>query len=250
MPLPITPALLRPARLKAIESLTEEMDWTRITNQVRRRVFGVLPSTYTVSRSGGYRVQNNIAGYNVYIGVNALPDLTQVPTYSATLPISIATTPPGAGTKTYYVLVCAQDNYGLVSVNQYCSTITIDHTGAQVLPPVTTPTNLTLLPQAGGYVRVMAQYPGFAYDPYPATTWKVWIGSSPPNPAVDTPAAIVAISNVLGVSIGVLSPGTYYAAVGLYRATDTALSTTLTGTVVLPTIPTEPVAVPTGWDQP
>lgn len=211
--------------------------------------FGVQAVFSGLGRCGGNRIQNDIEGWNVWIGIGVLPDLTSPPTtFSATLPISTVITPPGAGTLTHYVLITKQDVYGLNSQNQQYTTITIDSSGNLILPPIVIPQGLMLVLQADGFIRVFASYPSLVIDQYPATYWKVWVKSTPPNVGVDTPAAVVLIDGYrLYKTIGSLSPGTYYVAVALYRTTDAALSDVLRGTIVVPGDPEEVVAVPSGY---
>jgi len=205
--------------------------------------------TVTNAQRGRYRIQNQIEGWNLWVGSGALPNLTGSPTqFSATLPFNYVLTLPGSGNLTYYLLVTKQDLYGLNSQNQYYTTITIDSSGNLVLPPVTPPQGLQLYPRPNGTIRVLAAYPGYGLDAYPATAWRVWIGSSPPNPLSDPPTLTQNITGkALLADIAGYTPGTYYAAVALYRQTDNTQSTALTGTVILPNNPNELTAVPSGF---
>jgi hypothetical protein len=209
-------------------------------------LYGVYgPNMRSRAGLGNYRIANSIFGYNVYVGVNALPDLTAGPAqFSAVLPIYVTTTPPVSGTKTYYVLVRAQDHYGLESQNSNYYTLTIDSSGNPFLPPVNGPVDLHAFPAPGQAIRVLALYPGYGVDAAPADQWKVWINTVPPNPAVDPPTSIISITGVsLNSSLATYTPNLYYVTVGLYRVADGTLSSTLTTTVVIPPIPVQVVPV-------
>lgn len=212
---------------------------------------GVFLLTITSAQLGNYRVQNSIEGWNLWIGSAALPNLTLPPTqFSATLPFSYTLTVPGAGTLKYYVLVTKQDLYGLNSQNQNYTTITIDSLGNLVLPPIPTPTGLLLTPQPGGKIRVMASYPGYGEDAYPATNWRVWIGLTPPNPLIDAPTLSTTVGGRLfSTDIAGYVANTYFVAVALYRSGDSAQSVALTGSVTIPAVPGEVIAVPSGFQE-
>ena len=214
-----------------------------------------LLSFYTsilATQGGRYRINNAIAGYNVYIGTGSLPNLAAAPAvFSATLPISIPLTPPVSGTKTFYILIQAQDSYGLQSQNQYYSTVTIDSTGGLVLNPLSSPANLSLIQQPGGYIMVMASYPAVDTDYTPATLWYIWVKSTLPVPGVDTPVLIVPVSGqFLGAVVGPETAGTWYVMVGLFRAADGSISPTIYNTVVVNGTPAEVDAIPSGWQLP
>jgi hypothetical protein len=207
-------------------------------------------NTVGAAECGIFRVQNNsLVGYNVYVGVNALPDLSQPPAaFSATLPISIPETPPGSGTKSFYVIVRAQDSYGLESQNQYPTVITISSSGGLLLPAIPAPQNLSVFARPNGYFKVRVTYSTANTDEYPATAWKVWAGTTLPNPLVDTPVVAVAVEGIpMIVSIGPFSANTYYVMVGLSRAADGASSPTIYTTAVLSPTPNKPIPVPSGY---
>lgn len=214
-------------------------------------VYDILNTMEGAGQVGGYRTQNAILGYNVYVGVNGLPDLTQPPTtWSATLPVSVPITPPVSGTETLYVLVQTQDNYGLVSANQYYTIFIIDSTGGFVLSIIAPPQTLQLFQQEGQMIRLLAEYPTANLDTAPATSWKIWAALTLPNPMVDIPVSVVAVSGVnLITAIGPFSPGTYYVMVGLYRIADNSLSTTIYSTVVVSGLPSEVIPVPSGFQE-
>jgi hypothetical protein len=202
------------------------------------------------SQVGAYRVQNQIEGWLLYLGLNGPPDLTQPPAaFSASLPFSVNLTPPPIGTLwTYYAVVRRQDLYGLQSQNQFTiSTITIDSTGGLYEPPIPAPQNLVLYPRAGGNIIVQCVYPTANTDQFPATSWLIWIDVVVPNP-LNPPSYSVAVSGrILNTTIGPFAPGTYFVMVGLVRASDGALSSTIYSQVTIPQNPTEVTAVASGF---
>ena len=213
--------------------------------------FGSLVTISGVAQVGGFRVQNNIEGYNVFVGTNALPDLTQAPTtFSLSLPISIPVTPPVSGTVTINVLVTKQDTYGLQSQNQYYTVFVINSSGNLVLPSIPTPQSLKCVLQPASMVQVLAAYTTWNTDEYPATLWKIWAGTTLANPLTDTPIATQPVSQkVLTVNTGPFVPGDYYVMVGLYRATDGSLSQTIYTTIVVPPLPIEITPVLSGFSD-
>jgi hypothetical protein len=222
-----------------------------LVQTMQEGLYGVQNTIFMERQAGQYRVANNIAGYNVWVGAGTLPDLTGEPTaFSATLPVSIPLTPPVSGTETFYVLVTVQDVYGLNSQNQYYQTVTINSSGSPMLGPISAPQDLMLVPQAGGMLKVMATYTGVSTDEDAANQWKVWVGTSLPL-VTYTPAAVVAVNgSVLYTAIGPYAPGLYYVLVALYRTADGHLSSGVVGTVTISTVPVEVTAVPGGYQQP
>jgi len=215
-------------------------------------VYGIGVTIIMSAQAGDFRIQNNIEGYNVYIGSGSLPDLTQPPTtFSPSLPISVTLTPPVSGTESFYILVTKQDTYGLNSQNQYFTVITLDSSGNQVLPSIAIPQDLTLTNIADNKIRVMASYPTVSSDQYPANKWKVWAGLTPPDISSDTPVAIVNVNGkILAINIGPYSAGDLvYVVVALFRTTDSALSPVTSGTITIASPPSTVIAVPSGWEQ-
>ncbi len=210
------------------------------------KLFPVFFVTYNTSQFGNYRVQNTaIEGYVVWVGSGTIPDLTLSPTaFATTLPINVVLTPPGSGTLTYYILTRYQDSYGLVSQNSNYTTITIDSSGGLILPPIPIPLGLIAVPIAGGKIRILAQYPGYSSDKFPATLWQVFLGTVAPDPSVDPVVYSVAVSGpILTANLGSYAPGLYYVAVVLFRNTDSMQSPALTGTVTVPAPPAAPGSV-------
>lgn len=203
----------------------------------------------TTWQSGSYRVANDIAGYNIYVGEDALPDFDSAPaTFSATLPASVAITPPGVGTKTLYVVVREQDQYGLESQNQHPQLFRIDTAGELVRLPLTSPQGLQLSEMIGGYVRVLCVYPLLSDEEHPPSHWKVWAGTSEPNTA-DPATLTLTATKVLATQVGPFSPGEIHVKVAAYRNTDTAMSAVLYDTITLSSTPDQPQPVRSGHQQ-
>lgn len=231
-----------------IEPLLNQYDFLLI-----RRLFPIAAAvqiSILTSQIGDSRVQNNIEGWNVYVGMGVNPNLTLAPTSFATsLPIIVAITPPGSGTQSVNVAVRKQDTYGLESQNQSVTQFIIDSSGATVVPNFGNPQGLTLVQSATDAIRVFSSYPNSLTDTAPATNWKIWIGTTMPNPAVDMPTLITSATRILAATINGLSPNTYFVIVGLYRTSDATLSPTLSGSVVVATLPSVVEAVPSTFDQ-
>lgn len=214
--------------------------------------YGIRDTTFN-GRYGYYRVQNlSKRGFNVYVGSGVLPDLTIAPTaFSSTLPILIPNPPPVFGQQTYYVVVREQDSYGVESQNQQPLTITIDNNANTILPVLNPPVALLSIPQPSTAIRVLAKYPTLAQDQYPADKWKVWINTAPPDPTVDIPTEIVNVAAGSFLSnIGSYASGTYYVAVALYRTADGQQSAAISGTIVVPAVPSAPLPVHSGHQIP
>jgi hypothetical protein len=218
------------------------------------RVLNTFSATNGSSEAGYYRVANDSnLGYVVYIGTGQMPDFTQAPAGGgSSLPLSlpIPFLPPVGLTQTFYVVVRSRDAYGLESVNQRPTLITVDHAGNWILPPVTDPINLKAIPQAGGGIRVLAQYTNSSTDQYPADTWQLWIESSPPDTSVDpvTDTKTVNGANLNDLVTGFV-PGTYYVVVRLLRTLDGQTSDPLSTTVVVPVVPATPGDVHGGHEE-
>lgn len=230
----------------------DEEQWTAavqvaiISNQVGMSgVYGAVVGG--VTQTGGFRVQNNIEGYNVYVGVDVLPDFTQPPAvFSLTLPISIPVIPPVSGTKTLNVVVRKQDTYGLESQNQYLTAFIIDNTGGVAFDSLIPPQDFVLFQILSSSIRVLATYPGADTDTNPADLWKVWIGTTLPSTG-SLPYATQAVNgDTVGFVLGPVAPGTYYVILGLYRTLDSSLST-VQGIVTVNGPPYEVVPVPSGY---
>lgn len=228
---------------------------------------GTLPSTVTTTQGGFSRVANNIAGYNIYVGVNGLPNLANPPTaFSLTLPITISTSSlggygfgprgsrpscglrySGAGPTVYYVLVRAQDVYGLESQNQWCFVLQADSSGNLLLPALLLPQGVAGFQQPSGYIRLLDNYPTALTDEYPATSWFIWAGTSPPS-TLTTPTAIVPVNGqILATQIGPYSPGLTYVTVALYRAADNSQSPSVQISLTLLAAPSEVTPVLSGF---
>lgn len=211
---------------------------------------GIYSSIVGAGHSGNSRVRNDIAGYNTWVGVGTLPNLDATPTsFNQTLPAVIPITPPVSGNQTYYVVTTKQDHYGLNSQNQYPEVFVINSSGVEVLPILPAPVVSNLIQQPEGYIRVLSLYSGYGVDEHPADVWKIWISTTPPNPAVDSPTSTYAVSSKTFLKdIGPYSPGLYYVVVALYRNADGFTSATANGTITVTPDPDEVVAVPGGFD--
>ncbi len=183
-----------------------------------------------------------ISGFNVYVGVNALPDLASPPVFTATLPYQVATTPPGMGTKTYNVIVRAVNAYGLESQNQYAYSFVIDTSGTLVATIKPAPINLLVTLATTGGIGVRAMWPPFSKAV--TATWRLWVKATPPDVGVDTVTqTAAATSQALSPMItGTLAPGLWHIALGVYS--EGALSEVARTTITVPVDLDGPVLLP------
>lgn len=200
---------------------------------------------------GSYRVANDIAGYVIYIGEDGPPIFNGSPQgYSATLPVTVAITPPVSGTTAFHVVVRKRNPHGIESPNQYATIIVVDSTGAQVLHPLLTPQDVLAIPQPNGKIRILAKYPTLGIDPHPPNEWRFWISAGTIDPLVDLPTATsTPMTNTVLKSIGTFTAGTYNVVVGVFRDQDSALTYAET-TVVVPESPDIPPRIYSGFNFP
>ena len=209
-----------------------------------------MPTTFKTSNYGSYRVANAaLVGFGVWVGTNALPDLTQNPTqFGNALPVSVPITPPVMGTNTLYAITRKRNAYGLWSENQYPTVFIINSLGQLVLPTIPSPVNVQAIAVPGDVIRLFAVYGTKDTDKYPATKWKVWLNTSPPDVSVDPPLGIAEVNSSsiqfnlskYGSPTNPITPGTYYFALVLFRDEDGQESSPVTGTIVYPSAPSDP----------
>lgn len=247
-----TAALLRPSEIivgAGAYPLRGAGLWPVAVEASSRGVSGVQ-GVFDTSHSGAGRTANDIAGYNLYVGEGALPDLDAAPSaFSATLPVSVAITPPVSGTKSLYAVVRRQDEYGLESRNQNAYRFLINAAGDEVRLPLSSPASLQLSEKLGGYVHALAIYPALSDEEDPPTHWKVWAGTTPPDVVVDTPAVTATMSRVLAAQLGPFSPGVVYVKAAAYRQSDMSISAVLSGSITLSATPGTPRAVLGGYEE-
>lgn len=210
----------------------------------------------TAEQVGQHCVNNDIAGYNIYVGSGTLPDLTAAPTlFTQTLPATSAITPPLSGTTTFYVVVQTVDTTGLVSANQQATPVVVGVGGIAILPTLTAPSNVGLILRSENYVRLLATYAPGADKAVPATSWRIWEGTSPPDTDVDPFTREVQISSgpygqpILSATFGPFDPSTLYFAVCLYRARDAMLSAEVDVSIIVPEPPEIVIPLPSGFQD-
>jgi hypothetical protein len=176
------------------------------------------PTTqYSVVDSGDFRIAASTPGYLIYIGVNALPDLTAAPyAFTASLPASYSY--PTAG-NVLYVIARERNACGLVSNNTYPTII-----GNGPMLPLQ-----DLIAYVNDDTSLSVRFGNT--DPT-ADKIKIWVGTTLPNIGVDTPVYFDTLANL--VSFGAYAAGTYYVVAGLFRSGDGALSPTTMTTVQVP----------------
>jgi len=224
--------------------------YTNYAPHRRQGTFNIYGGRSIVDR-GVYRVANQaLDAYCLFVGVGQLPNFTAAPSAtSASLPFNYHSALPGSGTTTLFVTVRKRNVYGLLSQTQQTTTLILTPAGLQ-RGAVPAPTSLYAAPIATNIIRVGARYPTITTDQYPADVWRVWVGSTAPNPATDTPTYIAAASEAISVDLTGYGPGTWYVVVGLYRTADSAQTVAAQRTVVYPVAPAVPLNAHTGNEYP
>jgi hypothetical protein len=149
---------------------------------------------------GCFRIQNlALRGYELYRGVDALPDLAGAPYETfATLP---HTTPAQDAGHTYNYVLRYRNAYDLVSQNMQAQEYVVNADGSLGLFPLA-PAEIRAESAAAGAARILAAYD---YDAEPAGVaadyWLIWVTSdgSTPDPTAE-PTAIIAMVQADGMA--------------------------------------------------
>lgn len=135
---------------------------------------------------GLYRVSDaTLAGYLLYRGVDAAPDLDAAPWQTfAALPY---TTPALAADARHVLVLRRRDAYGLVSRNNAGRSVDLDAAGDELPARPSDPGSVSVAPAAGGTVLVTARYAYGADGAAAADAWLIYLRSDgvDPDPAVD-----------------------------------------------------------------
>ncbi|MBL4701963.1 MAG: hypothetical protein JKX85_11965 [Phycisphaeraceae bacterium] len=210
----------------------------------------LLPVTHHLP--GVARIANDASNrYELFIGVDAEPDLTSPPTQTfTTLPYDVSLTLPGAGTQTTYHLVIQKRNrFGVVTLNNVSQKITIDSNGDEQPTPPRGPLEVAMTEVASLKAAITAQYAYAADGDDQADTWLVYItttGIDPdPTSGGDTPVEVAMVkteataslayttaSEVLATVIKVLVRTRRSGVAGADSTNTTALSLTLAGSAL------------------
>lgn len=213
-----------------------------------------IASTFAAAFRGYGPIANAAKiGYAVWVGEDALPDLDGPETaFSATVPFNIPVTPPVSGTKSLYVVVRKRNQHGLVSQNQQPVLIQVDSTGTLVRNPIPAPIEVHAVAFEAGHFRILAKYPTVDMDTNPADKWRIWIGTTMPDPDVDPPSKVVDVDgDTLVTTLASTYPaGDYIVLVALYRTVDTTRSVAVESDVTMPDVPDTPVPVLSGFQYP
>lgn len=132
--------------------------------------------------------------YNVYIGIDEMPDLYGEPQFSTAdmnLPIVVPFSAPPSGTSTLRIVVRPVNDIGLESLSAIAGTLTIDSGGNVIRPAVSAPRRVSLEDVGAGRVRVIAEY-DISADAQPADTWRIYVrdNGTDPDPDIDDPMDI------------------------------------------------------------
>lgn len=165
--------------------------------------YDVGGTTYTNSFWGYYDIgDTSIAGYELYVGEDAAPDLTATPddTGTGAFSLTYVVTPPGAGTKDVNFTVLERNKYNLVSQNYYYDTKTINSSGTDVTATVSAPTDVTLENYGAGIVRLKAKSRQ-SVDSTAPTAWRIYSTTTgtDPDPAVDTPTDVLVTNTTYSI---------------------------------------------------
>jgi hypothetical protein len=139
--------------------------------------------------------------YELYIGTDALPDLTADPDETfASLPHTTAAgllPTPVSGTATYYIVVRKRNAYGLLSQNVYARRIIVGDDGQEDVPSPSDPSTLavdaaTATAIGAGKIKITARYEYARDGDNKADKWALYITSdgTDPDPATDTPVLV------------------------------------------------------------
>lgn len=208
--------------------------------------------------AGLYRIAQP-AQFELYVGEDAAPDLSDVHTLnaapdatSATLPFSDAVAAPASDT-VFNAIVIQRDIYGLASLNQYVQgKFLIDSSGNEITAAPSAPTDIELIVQSGGELWVIANYSPLD-DASVADFFRLYwtANGTAPNPAVDTPTDVAFTSDKffgsptrrLDTTLGPMAFGADpVVLVRVYRSGDTTESAnTATSTITIDS--TNPAAV-------
>lgn len=130
--------------------------------------------TYTETLAGLYGVSDaTLAGYALFVGEDAAPDLEAAPAEFGALPLSTALAPG----HTHRWLVRRVNEYGLSSLNTLSRAVTLDGDGEEVGAPLTNPEVISITSGPGGEVDVRLRYNG-ALDPTPADYFRLYVGAN------------------------------------------------------------------------
>lgn len=204
-----------------------------------------IQSSFSQKSLGRSRIRNDsLEGYLARIGYDDVPSLTGDPdAFSASLPLSVPITPPMSGTSEIQILIRRRNAYGLESQNQYCQKLTIDTSGDLVDVSISMITGIQAVQIVDDKIRVGMLYSNFGIELYPATHFRLWIDTSPPDVDVDVPTVEEEIvDSAFGTTLdGPYSAGTYYIAACLYRQSDSKQSLPITTTIEVLETPDTPV---------
>ena len=151
------------------------------------------PTAHGGSARGRYRgASSTAAQWEIYRGVNALPDFTAPPwETAASLPHTTSGTL--AISNDYYFVTRYRNAYGILAKNiAPVKIIRIDGAGLEEALPPRAPSDISIVPAAAGAVTVKAYYDYLRDGAGQATQFLVYLRSdgSDPVPSVDSPTVV------------------------------------------------------------
>lgn len=150
-------------------------------------------NSYAESMYGLYRVEDTTLPSNLmHVGVDADPDYDAAADDTGALPLVYTVTPPGAGTQEHRVIVRTQNPYGLLSLNRYLRTVTVDDAGDIVTPDPSDPYDVQAVNIGTGRISLRANYSTFGDVSNAADQWAIYIRGDGvnPDPNTDTPTLV------------------------------------------------------------
>lgn len=147
--------------------------------------------TYTGTLAGLFRVaDDSLERYELHIGVDDLPDLSDAPdeTFTSFPHTTTATLAPDT---VNYLVVNKRDKYDLVSKSINTTVISVNSGGEEDLPPPNGPLSIVWAATASAKFSLSAIYLHFQ-DEYPADKWAIYLrtNGTDPDPSIDTPTLV------------------------------------------------------------
>ncbi len=187
---------------------------------------------------GGETRTSDVGSYLVFVGEDALPDLTSDP-YASGFALPLQISYPLGATVDLKVIIREVDSYGCVSQNQWPYEIKLTPTGV-IRSDIAEPLEVFVYARHDSKIRVLAQYPTLDIEPDPADKIVVWVDT----PNTDPPTYSDDITyNHIKIDFGSFLPGTHNVEVGFYRSIDARYSPSVLRSLEIPELPEEPEIV-------
>lgn len=167
----------------------------KVVNRIKVQ-FTESGNSYTETLCGMFRIAVDARErYELYVGVGAVPDITGTPDETFTSLPHTTTLTLGAGT-TNYLVTLKRNKYDLRSESLGTTIIRTNGAGAQILPPPSAPSYITVNPGLAGTFVVKGVYfkptDSTLNGSSPADKFLIYAkyDGSTPDPALDTPTVV------------------------------------------------------------